>query len=194
MSANLLLKLSENLQMIHSTNYLHLPYQPHQEPIDYLLQTFAAPKKWKINLNYEPSESTPEKQHKFTFENLSEMSPKGGEPHLHRLIKESAQKIYCLKIPIKYNISVKAVGSSSSTQNSNQLNSQYQPEFIKHSYSLGFMLRFDDNLINFAKSYGLANSYKNNFESYAHLFSVNLDSEISSFEIWLSPNGNLLFM
>ena len=27
-----------------------------------------------------------------------------------------------------------------------------------------------------------------------HLFSVNLDNELSSFEIWLNPNGNLLFI
>ncbi len=32
------------------------------------------------------------------------------------------------------------------------------------------------------------------YESYAHIFSINLDSEYSSFEIWLNPNGNLLFM
>ena len=62
------------------------------------------------------------------------------------------------------------------------------------------MLRYDDNLINFSKSYGLCSSNtrvgssKLALESYAHLVSLNLDNQESSFEIWLNPNGNLLFI
>ena len=32
------------------------------------------------------------------------------------------------------------------------------------------------------------------YESYTHIFSVNLNDEYSSFELWLNPNGNLLFI
>jgi hypothetical protein len=53
-------------------------------------------------------------------------------------------------------------------------------------------------LVNFNNSFlfkGLMNSKNmSSYESYAHIFSINLDSEYSSFEIWLNPNGNLLFM
>lgn len=188
MSANLLLKLSEKLHIVHSTYYISLPHQLHQEPIDYLLQTFSAPKKWKINTNYEPNENSSDKQNKFLFDSISvDMSPnsKITEPHLNRMIRESAQKIYCLKLPIKFGQNLSQVPQTSA-----------QPDLIRHSYSIGFMIRFDDNLINFSKSFGLTNNQKNNtsFETYAHLFSVNLDNESSSFEIWLNPSGNLLFM
>ena len=168
MNAKLFLRLSENLSFIHSTSYLHLPHQINQEPIDLLLQTSSAPKKWKVNLNYQ--------EHKTHSE-----SPKSHEPHLNRMIRESSQKIYYFRIPFK---------------NSQILNQQNQviPELNHYSYSIAFTIRFDDNLVNYSKSNGLDGSNRFNNESYVHLFSVNLESEYSAFEIWLSPNGNLLFM
>jgi hypothetical protein len=46
--------------MVNMTSFIRMPYQTNQEPIDFLLHT-APPatigKKWKINLNYEPSMS-----------------------------------------------------------------------------------------------------------------------------------------
>lgn len=102
---------------------------------------------------------------------------------------ESIQKIYMLKIPIK-----QVVGSSSSLHQQQH----QQAESTHHSYSFSFNIRFDDNLIKFAKSYGLGSNSQNKaataFESYTHLFSINLNNELSTMEIWLNPNGNLLFI
>lgn len=96
MNANLLFKLAESLQMMHCTYFL--PYQSHQDPIDYLLQTSSAPKKWKINLNYDNSGPGLSGSGGFSANSSTK-----SEPHLRRLISESAQKIYCLKIPLKFN-------------------------------------------------------------------------------------------
>lgn len=172
MYANLLLKLTKNMQMFQTSNYLRLPNQNHQEPIDYLLQTSQAPNKFsKINLNYDQSQHT--------------------QQHLNRMKQESTHKISCIKIPI-----------NNTFQSSLHATNTYTDNILRHSYSFVFMLRFDDNLINFSKSYGLChtntravgNSAKLAIESYAHLVSLNLDNQESSFEIWLNPNGNLLFM
>jgi hypothetical protein len=205
MSANLVFKLAESLQMMHSTHLLRMPYQHHLEPIDYLLETSIGSKKWKINLNYEPSEA--HKHEGGTFSKLikspvvhdSPTSPHTEarkEPNLNRMIKESAHKISCFKIPLKLNQNEKPLNQSM-TQSQSFTTVPNGGEINRHSYSIGFMIRFDNNLINFSKSYGLNSrniSGGNSFESYLHLFSVNLDTEYSSFEIWLSSNGNILFM
>lgn len=174
--ANLILKLTKNLQMFQCSQFLRLPNQTHQEPIDYLLQTSLAPKKFsKINLNYET---------------VSQSPPQSSNEHLNRMKQESAHKISCMKIPYK---------SIQSTPSQQQTSASLE-QANRHSYSLCFMLRYDDNLINFSKSYGLCSnntrvgSSKLALESYAHLVSLNLDNQDSSFEIWLNPNGNLLFM
>ena len=172
MSANLLFKLAENLQMLHCTHFLRLPYQPHQEPIDYLLETSYAPKKWKINLNYEPhsTATVSESSHKSTSGVFTKFlsspqssldgsnSPKTSttEPHLNRMIRESAQNICCIKIPLKFNQHQNQQQQQQLQQTNANTYNQFNAtaETIRHSYSLSFMLRFDDNLINFSKSYG----------------------------------------
>jgi hypothetical protein len=156
-SANLLFKLASNLQTVHSSCFLRMPLQTQQEPIDYLLETISAPKKWKINLNYEATLSPTIKSSNSSDitklqQNLNDTknSPGGGgggEPHLNRMIKESAHKISCLKIPLKYNQNLNL-----NSQNVN--NTDNNSNITRHSYSVAFMLRFDDNLINFSKSYG----------------------------------------
>jgi hypothetical protein len=179
MSATLLFKLAENLQLMHCTHFLRLPYQPHQEPIDYLLETSFAPKKWKINLNYEPntpiqspttvSESQKTNsglftkflkspQHSLDNSINSPKSANNSEHHLNRMIRESAQNICCIKIPLKFNQNLNS-NNHQQQYHQNNINSisQYNlngPDTLRHSYSLNFMLRFDDNLINFSKSYG----------------------------------------
>ncbi|RNA25940.1 hypothetical protein BpHYR1_037849 [Brachionus plicatilis] len=62
---------------------------------------------------------------------------------------------------------------------------QQTSDFSHFSYSIGFMIRFDNNSINYSS---------NSNDSYMHLFSINLEDENSSFEIWLSQNGSILFM
>ncbi len=177
--ADLLLKLTRNMSIFQCTHFLRLPNQSHQEPIDYLLQTSLAPKKFsKISLNYETTQ-----QNQGT---TNELNP----PHLNRMKQESTHKISCIKIPISKPASAQLQPQQTTTSN----------EPIRHSYSIVFMLKFDDNLINFSRSYGLCStnsrvgSSKLALESYAHLVSLNLDNQDSSFEIWLNPNGNLLFM
>ena len=154
-SANLLFKLASNLQTVHSSCFLRMPLQTQQEPIDYLLETISAPKKWKINLNYEPTSNPTSPTIKSSNSSDSSktqhlndaISSPGGEPHLNRMIKESAHKICCLKIPLKHNQNLVLNSQNSNNTDNNTI--------IKHSYSVAFMLRFDDNLINFSKSYGM---------------------------------------
>lgn len=161
MSSKLLFKLAENIQLLHCTNFLRLPYQPHQEPIDYLLETSFAPKKWKINLNYEsPIVTESQKafnkllkspQHSFDNSANSPKTSNQSEQHLNRMIRESAQNICCIKIPLKFNQPLNTNQQQQNNFNQFHLNST---DTLRHSYSLSFMLRFDDNLINFSKSYG----------------------------------------
>ena len=177
MSANLLFKLAENLQLLHCTHFLRLPYHPNQEPIDYLLETSFAPKKWKINLNYEPNTSMQSPtitenyktnsgvftkflkspQNSFDSNTSSPKSANNSEHHLNRMIRESAQNICCIKIPLKFNQNLNANQQQQHQLSSINSSSQYNLngcDTLHHSYSLSFMLRFDDNLINFSKSYG----------------------------------------
>jgi hypothetical protein len=205
MCSSLILKLSKNLQFIQSTHFLRMPYQKAQEPIDHLLHSDSLKKKWKINLNnYEGFASSTSAN--YNYENLSNhnnsfnnsktfsklASDINGNTHLsNRMVNESGEKLCCIKIPLN-------VTQSSSLKNSISSSSQ---EFIKiNSYSLAFALRFDNNLINFSKSYGLnrndfSKKYQNiSNDSYAHLVSVNFEILNSSFEIWINSNGNLLFL
>ena len=202
MSANMLFKLTDNMQYLQATHFLRLPHQASQEPIDYLLQTTAAPKKWKVNLNYEPggggqsiTDALNEKVNMARRMNDSLESPTSpnlkSEPHLSRMLNESPQKISCLKIPLR--LSSGHAGQQGG--NSGGGGSSYYDEG-SHSYSVCFMLRFDNTLVNFSKSYGLSEMSgrsKSAYESYAHILSISLDSN-SSFEIWLNPLGSLLFM
>jgi hypothetical protein len=198
MGSNLLLKLSESLKIVHNTHFIRLPHQPHQEPIDYLLQTSTYNnKKWKSNRNN--TNENQQKERKFSRlleENLTS-NTSNSPTHFKTNLHESVQKINCVKIPIKCNQSM--------VSNKPNINTH---DIGHHSYSTAFMLRYDDNLIKFSKSYGLKSHFINHenngnaqkskknaaFDSYAHLFSINLDNELSTFEIWLNPNGNLLFI
>lgn len=207
MSANMLFKLTDNMQYLQATHFLRLPHQASQEPIDYLLQTTAAPKKWKVNLNYEPTpaggqqmsitDALNEKVNMARRMNDSLESPTSpnlkSEPHLSRMLNESPQKISCLKIPLR--LSSLHAGQQGGSGGVSGGGSAYYDEG-SHSYSMCFMLRFDNNLVNFSKSYGLSEMSgrsKSAYESYAHIISISLESN-SSFEIWLNPLGSLLFM
>jgi hypothetical protein len=202
MVSNLLLKLSESLQLAHSSHFIRLPHQTYQEPIDYLLEsslTGSSPK--KDSLKESPAGEQKERKTSRLFKPMLDLisdspvtSPSKNAKNdtaNKSIIHESAQKVHCIKIPIK----LESNHTNNNTIVSQTLNSG---ETVKHSYSIAFMLRFDDNLIKFSKSYGLntqkLNSRNAAFESYAHLFSINLDNELSTVEIWLNPNGNLLFI
>ena len=123
--------------------------------------------------------------------------------HKTLVYKDSCHKFYCLRVPIKQHQQQTQPGSASNNQQSfsNSANSQapiHEP-VIKHSYSLSFMLRFDDNLVKFSRAYNLNSRLSNghnhsNLESFTHLLSVNLDNEQSTFELWLNQNGNVLFL
>jgi hypothetical protein len=160
-----------------------MPYQTNQEPIDFLLHTAtpaALSKKWKINLNYEPSitsgggisssqsitQNIEKAIEKMSFPSIVKSktfmdSPSESllpnsklEPHLSRMINESGQKLSCFKIPLKFNSSSPSMSTSSQYQQNQSQQQQHASESIRYSYSIVFSIRFDDNLINFSKSYG----------------------------------------
>ena len=147
MSSILLLKLSENLPRMNCTNYLRMPHQVSQEPIDFLLQTNTLPKKWKLNSKYEPSTKSNniEINSPVKLQSTSLKSPGFESPPLsvlNRIINESSQNLSSLQIPLNVN----------SATASGKINEAY-------SHSIAVMLRFDNNLLNFSKSYG---NYFNN--------------------------------
>lgn len=148
MSSMLLLKLSENLSRMNCTNYLRMPCQISHEPIDYLLQTYSAPKKWKLNVKYEPC--TPSKSNDIEVNtpvkllSTSLKSPGFDSPPiamLNRTINESGQNLASLHIPLNVN-------SAAMNGRTHEIGQSV------NSHSIAFMLRFDNNLLNFSKSYG----------------------------------------
>lgn len=201
MSANLISKLAESLDPVHSTYYTRSPNQPHQEPIDYLLQTTTGSKKWKINLNYEPTspnDHSTEKRPSLT--DIQSRSGGGGGSDLqvqNKILRESYHNVHAIKVPFKSASSLYQTPANMAQSNGAAGGAQQPTELARHSYSLSFMFRFDDNLIKFSRSNCLNHKVRVNssiFESYIHVISVNLDNEWSSFEIWLNPNGNLIFV
>lgn len=158
MSAKLILRLTKSLNFVHSTNFIQITNEIQQQPIDLVLKPFSG-KKWKINHSYSES---------FDDQDIKEAEPK----KMNQIIRESYQKIFHFRVPINLDKKIQKPGHQNS-------------EFFHHSYSIGFMIRFDNNLMSYWTSSG---------DSYIHLFSVNLENENSSFEIWLNSNGSILFM
>lgn len=168
LSARLVARLaheSVKCHVVHSTCFIRLPYfqsaAQQQEPIDYLLQTSAsaaslsaaAQRKWKINLAEYDDDNNAKKHH--TTDNKAITSAKTG-----LVYRESCHKVYCLRVPIVKATQTVMPNNMTQQVHANSANSQVQVhEVVKHSYSLSFMLRFDDNLINFSKAYGSLNYF-----------------------------------
>lgn len=115
------------------------------------------------------------------------------------MINESGQSFASLKIPLN----VHSMSTAKATQTSDLTRRT-------NSHSLAFMLRFDNNLLNFSKSYGLCDNNKNKettninnngSDSYVHLLTLKFGSSNgdaaavnSCFELWLNPAGSILFL
>lgn len=156
MSSKLILRLAKNLNFVHSTNYIQITNEIQQQPIDFVLKPYSG-KKWTIN-----------RGESIDKQDLKETQVK----KMNQITRESYQKIFHLKVPINFDKKMQ--------KPVHQTN-----DFFHYSYSIGFMVRFDNNLMNYSPSPS---------DSYIHLFSVNLENENSSFEIWLNSNGSILFM
>ena len=149
MCSDVILKLCEHLQPLQATQFMRMPRQSSQEPIDYLLSTQqTAGKKWRLTDTSDES-------------------------------NESAEQVACIRIPL--NVQSATAASPTANGKGHRI----------HSYSLGFMIRFNNNLAEFFNSYGLANSENKCMN--AHLVSVSLGPGRSSFEMWLSSSGDIVF-
>ena len=164
LSANLVARLAHSTVRCggpadqHATCFIRLPYfhssagaQQQDNPIDFLLQTFTAPRKWKINLNGDETTTTTTTT---TDETMSGIDGNTANIQDGRglVYKESCHKVYCLRVPILKTTAVNQQVQANSAASQAPIAAY---EIVRHSYSLAFMLRLDDNLIKFSKAYGI---------------------------------------
>ena len=224
-SSRLLARLAAHLPPLHSTSYLRMPYQAQHEPVDYLLDTASSAaanslkKRWSVHLDQTTPPTTTTSTSPAAAAAASTLTQSN-----NRMIKESAQELCCIRLPLSKSPLLANYSSYSTSRSRDDV-------VVHHSYSIEFMLRLDTSVLDFCKSYGLVPSQKrtnttssssssssandnnkhaggsktsgssassssssSSFDSYVHLVSFNLTSEQSAFELWLNPSGHLLFM
>ena len=164
--ANFIYKLTSSLQLSQSSSFLRFPY----------LNLNAA-----IHERIEPIDYLL-KSTKTQKLNMINSQNNENKQNFSQMINELPPKISCFNINLKSSLKQQDLspvhGSKSQT---------------RFSYSIVSMIRFDSDLIGFSTLTG-SNKEKTTVESYAHVFSKNLNNQSSYYEIWLNSNGNLLLM
>ena len=166
--ANFIYKLTSYLQLSQSSSFLRFPYLNSSN--NTLQQKTIEP------IDYLLKSTKTQKLNIINSQNTDKQN-------FAQMINDLPPKISCFNINLKSNM--KQQDSSSPVHG---LKSQ-----TRYSYSIVSMIRFDSDVIGFSTSYGL-NSVGKVSESYAHVFSKNLNNQTSYYEIWLNSNGNLLLM
>jgi hypothetical protein len=164
--ANFIYKLTSCLQLSQSSSFLRFPY----------LNASAA-----IHETVEPIDYLL-KSNKTQKLNIINSQNNENKQNFSQMINELPPKISCLNINLKSNLKQQDLSPLHNAK----------PQ-IRFSYSIVSMIRFDSDLIGFSTITG-SNKEKTTVESYAHVFSKNLNNSTSFYEIWLNSNGNLLLM